>query len=550
MECGIMKMRKYSGPLFVLLFFLSFAPLLAVTDPKVAEFLQGMDKYYYSLSHEGLTSLQADVNCDVSVDGTPAQAEASAFKFHFSYLGKGTFPVIAPVQSPGDTAFYANKQAKISDISLKFMRLWGLFTTQPIFDTDAYSYVYTRNQDQSFQVTGRGADGAYTLWFDPKGVAQKVEFDAEKVSVIMKLSFIPTAKGPLLGQLSFDEVNDKESDTVRCVFEYGLLQGLQVPTQMTISTEGGKSQVKFHYVFTNYVFHMANTGKKLPPGQDYQVLPAESEVPGAKHFLWRVRSSTATVYLLGSIHIRPESPLLIPDSMDRCYRSANFVGFEYDISQDEKNQAEQEAYMKKNFVYPPSDNLLKHLEPREWNIIQSILLMDGLQVDQAVRMKPLLLGMVLEDLALQKEGLDHGMGIDQIFYRRAQADKKPVFGMEFWWKPLEELSSLSDQDQVYDLIGSVLSEHNALKFLNEALRLWKTGDTAGLETLMNRDISPPEKRENDKIIVDRNQKWVPQFERMLGTQAVYFVVVGSGHLVGASGVPSLLRAKGYQVDQL
>ena len=542
------KIRAYI--LFFLLGLLGPLPCRSLTDPTISQFLHGMDQYYYSLAREGLTSLQADVNCDISVDGAPPKPEESSFPFHFSYLGKGTIPVMVPVHRAGATAFSENKLSKISALSYNFVKLWGMFTTQPLFDTDTFSYAFTKHPDQGFEVTGREKDDSYTLWFDRKGLAQRIEWDTVKESVTMNLAFMPTAKGPLLSQLEIVDVPGQKGGGVRCTIQYGLLRGLQVPTEFLVVTEGGKHETKFHFAFSNFDLHLAHEGKVLPPGQDYQVLPAESEAPGAKHFLWRVRSATATVYLLGSIHIRPESPLLLPDAIDRCYRSAHFVGFEYDISQDEKNQAEQEAYMRKHFVYPPGDNLLKHLEPKEWTVIQRILVLDGLQVDEAVRMKPLLLGMVLDDLALQKEGLDHGMGIDQIFYRRARADQKPVFGMEFWWKPLEELSTLSDQDQVYNLIGSVLSEHNALKFLNEALRLWTTGDTAGLETLMNRDISPPEKRENDKIIVDRNQKWVPQFERMLGTQATYFVVVGSGHLVGEAGIPSLLRARGYAVDQL
>ncbi len=523
----------------------------ADTDPKVLEFLDKMNLYYYSLAREGLSSLQADVTCDISVDGAAPKPGESGLPFHFSYLGNGTMPVMSPMQKPGETAYTVKKLANLSNLSYNFVKLWGMFTTQPLFETDVYSYRFSRDPDQAFQVTGTGSDGAYTLWFDPKGMAERVEWDSATDKVTMKLSFMATAKGPLLDRLEIIEVSGhKKEGEVACEIKYGRLQGLQVPTDFTVVTHSDAHEVRFRFALSNYELHMAHEGKVLPPGQDYQVLPAESEMPGTKHFLWRVQSPTATVYLLGSIHIRPESPLLLPDAIDRCYRSANFVGFEYDISQDEKNQAEQAAYMKKHFVYPPEDNLLKHLEPGEWNAVQSILVMDGLEEEKAVRMKPILLGMVLDDLALQKEGLDHGMGIDQIFYRRAQVDKKPVFGMEFWWKPLEELASLSDHDQVYNLIGSVLSEHNALKFLNQALRLWKTGDTAGLEALMNRDISPPEKREMDKIIVDRNQKWVPQFERMLGTRAVYFVVVGSGHLVGDDGVPRLLKAKGYRVDQL
>jgi hypothetical protein len=80
-----MKPLKILIPVtFFLLGILCPYPCFSITDPQVAEFLKGMDKYYYSLSREGLSSLQADVNCDVSMDGAPAEAGEDAFKFHFS----------------------------------------------------------------------------------------------------------------------------------------------------------------------------------------------------------------------------------------------------------------------------------------------------------------------------------------------------------------------------------------------------------------------------------------------------------------------------------
>ena len=50
-----------------------------------------------------------------------------------------------------------------------------------------------------------------------------------------------------------------------------------------------------------------------------------------------------------------------------------------------------------------------------------------------------------------------------------------------------------------------------------------------------------------RLVADRNAKWAPEIEALLkgGDDAV--VVVGVGHLVGAGGVPALLRRDGYAV---
>jgi hypothetical protein len=36
----------------------------------------------------------------------------------------------------------------------------------------------------------------------------------------------------------------------------------------------------------------------------------------------------------------------------------------------------------------------------------------------------------------------------------------------------------------------------------------------------------------------------------LNSGGTYFVIVGSGHLIGERGVVELLKAKGYEVEQL
>jgi uncharacterized protein len=43
---------------------------------------------------------------------------------------------------------------------------------------------------------------------------------------------------------------------------------------------------------------------------------------------------------------------------------------------------------------------------------------------------------------------------------------------------------------------------------------------------------------------------VAKIEGFLKTGQTYFVVVGSGHLVGSKGIVNVLKEKGYMVQQL
>jgi uncharacterized protein YbaP (TraB family) len=48
-----------------------------------------------------------------------------------------------------------------------------------------------------------------------------------------------------------------------------------------------------------------------------------------------------------------------------------------------------------------------------------------------------------------------------------------------------------------------------------------------------------------RLFVDRNRRMATAIDGYLRTTGEYFVVVGSGHLVGPEGILDLLRAKGH-----
>ena len=75
---------------------------------------------------------------------------------------------------------------------------------------------------------------------------------------------------------------------------------------------------------------------------------------------------------------------------------------------------------------------------------------------------------------------------------------------------------------------------------------WGTGDQEKLGVLVNGDLDEfPAARK--ALLEDRNARWLPQIEAMLGETHTFFITVGAGHLIGPQGVPALLRKAGYKV---
>ena len=53
-----------------------------------------------------------------------------------------------------------------------------------------------------------------------------------------------------------------------------------------------------------------------------------------------------------------------------------------------------------------------------------------------------------------------------------------------------------------------------------------------------------------RIVTDRNRAWLPKIEEFLRSGKTWMVVAGSAHMGGEDGLPALLAARGYQVEQL
>ena len=53
-----------------------------------------------------------------------------------------------------------------------------------------------------------------------------------------------------------------------------------------------------------------------------------------------------------------------------------------------------------------------------------------------------------------------------------------------------------------------------------------------------------------KVLVDRNNNWIPLIDAYFDTESVEFVLVGALHLHGPDGILNLLKESGYSISQL
>ena len=102
-------------------------------------------------------------------------------------------------------------------------------------------------------------------------------------------------------------------------------------------------------------------------------LPVVALAQGAspRIFLWQVSSPTATVYLLGSVHIASASMYPLDARIETAFSRAGTVVLEIPI--DPASQLEAAQKMGQAGAYPPGDSLDRHLSRETLDALNAYL---------------------------------------------------------------------------------------------------------------------------------------------------------------------------------
>lgn len=266
-----------------------------------------------------------------------------------------------------------------------------------------------------------------------------------------------------------------------------------------------------------------------------------------KSFLWKVRSDKNTVYILGSIHFMKKENYPLKTAVEQAFESVNKLVFEIDLQSAEPER--MQGIMLQHGINRDGKSLEDVVSNKTYSLVAQRVKAMGLDIRALSSFKPWVVALTLTSLKLQQLGFDPQYGVDRYFFDRAQAANKQTIGLETFEYQFSLLDQLPPRIQELMLLQT-LKELDVLdKGLNLLVRSWLSGGSQELERLMLGSFKEyPELYQ--RIILDRNQRWLSQIEKFLSQGEVYMVVVGAGHLVGKGSVIELLRERGYRIEQL
>ncbi len=265
-----------------------------------------------------------------------------------------------------------------------------------------------------------------------------------------------------------------------------------------------------------------------------------------KSFLWRVQSRTGTLYLLGSIHYLKAGNYPLRRSIQDAFERSQTLVLEIDLQRD-ATRAQQ--LIVEQALYQDGANLQEKISPQTYDLAAQRARELGLDLDQMRRFKPWFVALSLLSIKLQRMGFDANLGLDRVLADKAQKSGKTIRGLETPEFQIGLLNQLSPAEQESMLRQTVAELDQLDTNVEQIVQSWNSGNAAALEELLLTGMKQyPGLYE--KVVLDRNRRWVEDLAKMLEQGNTTLVVVGAAHLVGRNGLIDLLKQRGYTVEQL
>ena len=140
-----------------------------------------------------------------------------------------------------------------------------------------------------------------------------------------------------------------------------------------------------------------------------------------KTFLWRVRSKTTTVYVLGSLHFFKKEFYPLNKKIDDAFDQSQVLVVEANINEPDKLDAQK--LKKRPFIRRRSFGE-EHVSRETYELIKKEAGRLDLPLDVVKKQKPWFLALTFEALELVKLGFDPRYGIDINFLSKASGKKK------------------------------------------------------------------------------------------------------------------------------
>jgi uncharacterized protein YbaP (TraB family) len=249
--------------------------------------------------------------------------------------------------------------------------------------------------------------------------------------------------------------------------------------------------------------------------------------PGPVHpFLWQA-TGPSTIYLYGTYHIASRDD--VPEVAWARLAASEALVLEL------PEQRPATARFEDLHRLPRGQTLDRLLSADAWYDLRDAL-SGVVSEDNLRKMRP----WIAMDLLRRTKYPNRQASMDEAILREGRRGGLAVMALEEW----EEQTSLIDETlDVTELEAMIANRDRIACNLSRTMTSYRDGDLEALTGSFDELTA-------DKLLVQRNQKWIVRLEEIGRATKTAFVAVGVAHMAGATGLPALLEQRGYRVTRL
>jgi uncharacterized protein YbaP (TraB family) len=266
-----------------------------------------------------------------------------------------------------------------------------------------------------------------------------------------------------------------------------------------------------------------------------------------RDFLWKISSSRAAIYLVGSVHLLSKDYYPLSPALEAAFKDSDLLVEEIDLGEMQSSDAQLQ--MLTRGMLPADQPLDKVLSPATYALVSRRVGELGLPIDPLKQFKPWMLALTLEAMEWQKAGFGVEFGLDKHFYDRAQKDGREVQGLETVEFQISRFDGMTMEQQDRFLADTLKELDTEMSNISKMAEAWKSGDVPMIERITLADLKA-DPAVYQRFLVERNRNWMPKLEALFNRRGHAFVVVGAAHLIGPDGLLAMLKARGYSVEQM
>ena len=266
-----------------------------------------------------------------------------------------------------------------------------------------------------------------------------------------------------------------------------------------------------------------------------------------KTFGWKITGRTGAIYLVGSVHLLSKDFYPLHAALESAYKDSDHLVEEVDIG--EMTGTGSQLAMLTRGMQPSSQPIEKVLSPATMTLLTKKAADLGMPIEALKQFKPWMIALTMEAMEWTKAGFDPELGLDKHFYDQAKQDNKSVQGLETIEYQLSRFDEMPMELQDHLLAETLKSIDTERASMSKLIQSWRNGDAPAVEQIVLKDLQQ-EPQLYQRLLVERNKNWMPKLEALFARPGRSMVVVGAAHLVGPDGLLTMLRAKGYKIEQL